>query len=29
MTEAGIEFVQDRCTLADHRSMGISEPPTR
>ncbi len=29
MTEAGIEFVQNRCTLADHRSQGISEPPAR
>lgn len=23
----GIEVVQDRCTLADHRSMGLAGPP--
>lgn len=29
MAAAGIEFVQNRCTLADHRSLGISGPPVR
>lgn len=26
LREAGIEVVQDRCTLADHRSMGLAGP---
>ncbi len=29
MHEAGIGFVENRCTLADHRSLGITEPPLR
>ena len=29
MQDAGIEFVQNRCTLADHRAMGITGSPSR